>query len=301
LTALWKGDLLTKLEVLDGQLCLVKVIDRALLGCREGESAGAHLHVALLLRLCFGLRVVELLQKLLILLNRNLLFLGFLCLLELLVEQLRGWNSRLLDQDSWLEPSICNLQLTSNLLPNKVKLVNRLAELHSHSMVVLLSELPRLILTEVVTKERVFEGEGVCDLELLPCNNSSSSNLVRLHLEATVFVIEQMCLLCEDAGQDPDDGPAEEPAVCSCVAAVEEGVLLFGVAVDVAVNPNLASFYLCKLLQHELGEVYLGLEVRVWVNPLPVQVNSTHCISIVSADDTIGVQAWNQDKGVKSA
>ena len=80
------------------------------------------------------------------------------------------------------------------------------------------------------------------DFELGPGNDTPCSYLVRFNLEAAVFIAEQVCLLSKYPRQNADYSPAQETTVGSCIAAVEEGVFLFGVAVDITVNPNVALF-----------------------------------------------------------
>ena len=45
------------------------------------------------------------------------------------------------------------------------------------------------------------------DLKLLPSDDSARADFIWLHLEATVFVAEQMGLLGENPRQDPHYGP----------------------------------------------------------------------------------------------
>ena len=67
------------------------------------------------------------------------------------------------------------------------------------------------------------------DLELLPGHHSSCSNFVRLHSEATVFIVEQMRFLGKDSRQKSYDCPREKTSVGGSVASVKEGVVLLGV------------------------------------------------------------------------
>jgi hypothetical protein len=41
------------------------------------------------------------------------------------------------------------------------------------------------------------------------------------------------------------------------------------------------------------------MEFRLWVDPLPVQVDSSQRVSVVATDHTIRVHARYQDKGVE--
>ena len=65
----------------------------------------------------------------------------------------------------------------------------------------------------------------MCYSKLLPSHYPGSPDLVGLHSETTVFVIEQVSLLSEDAWKKSHDCPAQESTICSRVAAVEEGIV----------------------------------------------------------------------------
>ena len=77
-----------------------------------------------------------------------------------------------------------------------------------------------------------------------------------------------MSLLGEDSWQQSHNGPTQEAPVSGDVAAVEECVLLLGVAVQVAVNPQFAA-----LVTHQLLHL-VNLRVKLFVrtHPLPIQV-----------------------------
>lgn len=105
--------------------------------------------------------------------------------------------------------------------------VNRLSKFGADALVVLDTEFDDLILASLVTVKTVFKSKRMCDLELLPRHDSSRSNFVRFYLKAAVFDVEHVCLLSENTRQQSDDCPAQEPTVSSCVASVEECVLLF--------------------------------------------------------------------------
>jgi len=130
-----------------------------------------------------------------------------------------------------------------------VKLINGLAEFAAHGLVVILGKLLALILAEVEAVERVFQGEGVRDLKLLPGHHAPSPDFVRLNLEPTVLVIKQVGFLGVDSWQDAHDGPAEKSAIRCRVATVEKRVFLLGVAVDVTVDPNVPLFILGESLE----------------------------------------------------
>jgi hypothetical protein len=86
--------------------------------------------------------------------------------------------------------------------------------------------------------------------------------------------MKQMGLLSEDAGQNPNDRPAEEPSIRGRIAPIKERILFLRVPVDVAVDPDLPLFVLSEGLEQLFDRGHLGLEVQVRVDPLPVQVHA---------------------------
>jgi hypothetical protein len=222
-----------------------------------------------------------------------------LLFLQLFGKHLGSWHSCRVEEHAWLEPAICDLQLAPDLLPHKVHLVDRLHELLAHATVVLLAELLRVILTSVVAIEAVFQRERMRDLELLPSHDSASANLVWLDLEPAVANVEHVRLLSEDTRQQPDNCPTQEATIGSSVAPVEEGVLLFGVPVDVAVYPNLAALTLGDQFEQLLRVVDLWLKFCVRIDPLSIQIHPCNAVSVVTANNAVRVQAGNQNKRVK--
>ena len=108
------------------------------------------------------------------------------------------------------------------------------------------------------------------DLKLLPCDHTPSANFVGLYLESTVFVAEKMGLLSKYAGQNSHDCPREKTSIGCCVAPVEKGVFLLGMAVNVAVDPYLALFIFCEVLEKLLHVVDFRVEFLLWIDPLSV-------------------------------
>ena len=70
-------------------------------------------------------------------------------------------------------------------------------------------------------------------------------------------------------------------------------------AVDVTVNPDLSLFDLCKVFKHLLCIEDLGLKLLLWVDPLPVSVKTDSAVTVIAADDSVRVEAWNQNKSVE--
>lgn len=120
-----------------------------------------------------------------------------------------------------------------------MEFVDGFAEFGTDVLILVAAELLALVLPEVESIKGILQGERVGDLELLPGDDTTRPNLIRLHLEAAILVAEEMGFLSENSWQDPDDGPTEETAIGRRVATVEERVLLLGVAVDVTVYPDL--------------------------------------------------------------
>ena len=134
------------------------------------------------------------------------MFLLFL-FLELFTQQLGSRDPSDLDQLSRLEPPISQLKFIPDGLPQEVKLVDRATELGTDIGILFVSEMPMLILPEIVPVKAALQSEGVRDHELLPRDYPTRAELVGLHLESAVLIVEKVCLLCKDAGQQADDGP----------------------------------------------------------------------------------------------
>lgn len=178
-------------------------------------------------------------------------------------------------------------------------LVDRLHELSPDPSVVIVCELDHLFLSSLIAVETVLKGERVGDLKLLPRDDPARTDFIRLNFEPTVSDVEHMCLLSKDAGQQAHDRPAKEPAVRRGVTPVEKRILLLGMAMDIAVNPDLPSFDLGKVFEHLLGVINLGLEFLLWGDPLAIQIEADSAVTIVTANNSVRVEAWDQDEGVK--
>ena len=103
-----------------------------------------------------------------------------------------------------------------------MQLVDRLDKFTSDVHVLVKRELLALIFAEVKAVERVLERETMRDLKLLPGNDSTRSNLVRLDFESTVLIAEQVSLLSKNSRQYSNNRPAQEAAIRSCIASVKE-------------------------------------------------------------------------------
>ena len=68
---------------------------------------------------------------------------------------------------------------------------------------------------------------------------------------------------------------------------------------DVTVDPYLPPLNLCEALEHLFDVIDLRLEFLVWVDPLPIQVDTSDGVPVVAADYTIWVEDWNQDEGIE--
>jgi hypothetical protein len=139
----------------------------------------------------------------------------------------------------------------------------------------------------------------VRDLELLPCHDPRRANLVRLHPESTVFVVKHVSFLGKNPWKEADDCPAQKASVRSCVASVEERVLLFGVAMQIAVNPDLPFIFLFDLLHEVFDGHDFRMEFRLWVDPLSVEVYTCHGVSVIANYDSVWIHARYQNKSVE--
>lgn len=114
----------------------------------------------------------------------------FFLFLELLTKQLGSRDPSDLDQLSRLEPAISQLKFISDGFPQEVKLVDRATELGTDIGILLVSEMAMFILPEIVPVKAALQSEGVRDHELLPRNYPARAELVGLHLESAVLIIE---------------------------------------------------------------------------------------------------------------
>ena len=152
--------------------------------------------------------VIVLAQEQLVLGDSLHLHLFFLLLGQLLLQQLRGGHACLFEEDFGLEPSVGDLQLALDLLPNEVQLVDGLAELAADVHVLVKRELLAILLAEVEAVERVLQRERVRNLKLFPGDDATRADFVRLNFEATVLIAEQVGLLREDSRKYSHDCPA---------------------------------------------------------------------------------------------
>ena len=150
-----------------------------------------------------------------------------------------------------------------------MELINGFAELTAYEAILVKGKLFALIFAEVEAVKGVLKSKRVCNLKLLPRNDTPCPNLVWLYLEAAVFVAEQMCFLGKDPWQNSNDCPTQESSISCRVAPIEETVFLLGVTVNIAVDPYV-PFLVSELLEKILNVVYLGVELQVWCYPLSV-------------------------------
>lgn len=141
----------------------------------------------------------------------------------------------------------------------------------------------------IITVKAILQRKGMSNLELLPGDDSASANFVRLNFKPAVLDVKQMRLLSKDPGQETDDGPAEEAPIGCGVASIEKSVLLFRMAMDVTVYPNLTFLDFCNVSEHLLSVIDLRLEIFVRFDPLPVQINTNNTVTVVTADHPIRV------------
>jgi len=68
---------------------------------------------------------------------------------------------------------------------------------------------------------------------------------------------------------------------------------------EVTEDPNLTLVFFFDLLHESFHSDDLGMKSRLWVDPLPIQVDSSKRVTIVAAYDTVWVHYWNEYKCVK--
>lgn len=151
----------------------------------------------------------------------------FALALELFLEELSGWLAGLFNHDSRFEPAVGDVKLLLNLLPHEVEFVHGVAKLCSYLVVVAFCVFPGLVRSEVIPVKAVFEGEGVRHCKLFPNDHAACAGLVGFDFESAVLEVEHVRFLRKNSRKQAYDCPAEEATVGSCVAAVEERVLLF--------------------------------------------------------------------------
>jgi len=73
------------------------------------------------------------------------------------------------------------------------------------------------------------------------------------------------------------------------------------VTVDVTVDPDVSLFDIRECLEQLFNVENLRVEFHIRIDPLTIQVNACDRVPIVTANDTIWVQNWNEDKCVEFA
>lgn len=126
---------------------------------------------------------------------------------------------------------MCDIQLSPNLLPHRVQLINGDDKLDSHINIVTFCENLTFRLAKVIAVEAIFKRERMRDLELFPSYNPRSSDFVRFNSEPAVFIIEHVGFLCEDPRQQSDDGPTQKSTIGCGVTSVEKTILFLGMTV----------------------------------------------------------------------
>lgn len=243
---------------------------------------------------------VEFLQELFVLLDGLSFSLLFFLLCRLLGNDLGSGNASHLVKGAWLEPAVGYLELTFDLLPEGVHVVDRENELEANILIVFFGECPAFILSNIVAIKAVLQRERMRDLELFPCHNSRSAYLIGLNSESAIFVVKHVCLLGEDSWKQPDDGPTEESAICSSIATIKERIVLFRMAVQIAKDPDMALVFFFDSLHEFLDRAYLWMEIFFGVYPLTIQVNASEGISIVAAYNSIWIHDWYEYECVES-
>ena len=70
---------------------------------------------------------------------------------------------------------------------------------------------------------------------------------------------------------------------------------------DVTVDPDVPLLILCESLEQVFYVIDFGVELKVRVNPLAVQVDSSYRIAVVTTDHSVRIQDRNEHKRVELA
>lgn len=155
-----------------------------------------------------------------------------------------------------------------------MQLVDGVAKFDTDLCIFFVREVPMLIFSEVVTVEAALKGEGVRDHELFPCHDTSGTEFVGLNLEPAIFVVKEMRLLREDPWKKTNDSPTQESSVGSRVASIEEAVLLFGMPMEITINPELSPFFFTHGFENLLDAIDFRLKLFIRLDPLAIEVNT---------------------------
>jgi len=139
----------------------------------------------------------------------------------------------------------------------------------------------------------------VCDLKLFPGDYSCGSDFVGFDSKPAILIIEHVCFLGENSWEESHDSPAEKATVGSCITAIEEGILLLRVTMEIAVDPYLAFVFLLDLLHQIFNTHNLRMELWLWVDPLTVEINTGHRVSIVTNHHPIWIHTGYQYECIK--
>lgn len=130
-------------------------------------------------------------------------------------------------------------------------------------------------------------------VKLFPSNHSPCADFVRFDFKAAIPDVEHVTFLCEDPRKQSHDGPAQKSTIGGSVAAIKESILLFRVAVDVAVDPDLPFLNLSQVFEHLFRVKNFWLELLLRIDPLTVQIQAYRAVAIVATNHTIGIEARN--------
>lgn len=69
---------------------------------------------------------------------------------------------------------------------------------------------------------------------------------------------------------------------------------------QVTIDPDLALVFFLDLLHEALNRHHFWMELWFRVNPLAIEIDSSHRVTVVSNDDSIRIHARNEYKGIES-
>lgn len=107
-------------------------------------------------------------------------------------------------------------------------------------------------------------------LELLPGHDTCCADFIRLNPKSAIFVIKHVSFLSKYSWQEAHDRPTQKSSVCSCIASIEKGIVLFRMTVQIAIDPNMPLILLFYLLHQLFDSAYFWMEAFFRIDPLTI-------------------------------
>ena len=150
------------------------------------------------------------------------------------------------------------------------------------------------VLSFVGTTERAFKRERINQTVFFPKYNSSSRFFSFLNTERAALEAKFFATLAHHIRKNP--------LSISLffwkwiITPVYKSILSPWMAMKIAIKCKLPRFY--SLTHHLFNSHYLGIMTHIWSNPLTIQISSWQAASIITDDDTIWVQHWNDFENI---